>query len=264
MTLKNILLFILLAAASAVRAADTSVHREWTVDGVTREALVYAPATAKTVAAPLVFVFHGHGGSMNNAARSFAMHTRWPEAIVVYPQGLKTPGRLTDPKGERSGWQHGPGAEGDRDLKFFDAILANLQQDYKVDDKRIYSTGHSNGGAFTYLLWAMRGEKFAAFGPSAASITPALLPKLKPKPMLHVAGENDPLVKFTWQKLTIDTILKLNQCGDGQPWGDVKFCTLYPSKLGAPVVAFIHPGTHTFHKDAPAAIVKFFKEHAKP
>jgi len=56
----------------------------------------------------------------------------------------------------------------------------------------------------------------------------------------------------------------LNQCGEGQPWGNEKFCTLYPSKISAPVVTFIHPGNHKFHEDAPAAIVKFFKEHAKP
>ena len=46
-------------------------------------------------------------------------------------------------------------------------MLARLKTDYKVDDKRIYSTGHSNGGGFTYLLWAARGDVFAAFAPSA-------------------------------------------------------------------------------------------------
>jgi len=192
-------------------------------------------------------------------ARGFGIHTRWPEAIVVYPQGLNTPGRLTDPDGKRPGWQQGIGAEGDRDLRFFDTLLASLQQDYKVDAKRRYATGHSNGGAFTYLLWAVRGEKFAAFAPSgAAALT--LLGKLKPKPVLHVAGENDPLVKFAWQQRMIEAVRKLNQCGDGQPWGEVKFCTLYPSETGTPVVTFIFPGGHQFPSDAPAAIVKFFKE----
>ena len=53
---------------------------------------------------------------------------------MVYPQGLNTPGKLTDPEGKKPGWQHGPGAEGDRDLKFFDAMLAEVRGDYKVDD----------------------------------------------------------------------------------------------------------------------------------
>jgi polyhydroxybutyrate depolymerase len=32
-----------------------------------------------------------------------------------------------------------------------------MKQDYRVDEQRIYATGHSKGGAFTYLLWAARG-----------------------------------------------------------------------------------------------------------
>jgi len=247
-----------------VRAAEEPVRREWTVDGLAREALVSAPASAKSKAAPLVFVWHGHGGNMNQVMHASPIHTLWPEAIVVYPQGLKTPGRLTDPEGKKNGWQHGVGAQGDRDLKFFDVILASLKQDYKVDEKRIFSTGHSNGGGFTYLLWAERGATFAAFAPSSAPTTPAQFAKLKPKPVLHIAGENDTLVKFEWQKMTINAVRKLNQCDAGQPWDKVEFCAIYVSKIGAPVVTFIHPGTHTFHKAAPAAIVKFFKEIVKP
>lgn len=250
-----------LGAGAALGAADVPVRHTWTVDGVVREALVYAPAKAKSEATPLVFVFHGHGGNMNQAARGFGMHTCWPEAIVVYPQGLNTPGRLTDPDGKRPGWQMNPGEQGDRDLAFFDVLLASLKKDYQVADKRIYATGHSNGGAFTYLLWAVRGDKFAAVAPSGAA-APLLLGKLKPKPVLHVAGENDPLVKYAWQQHTINAVRKLNQCTDGQPWGEVESCTLYPSKLDMPVVTFIHSGGHAFPAAAPAAIVKFFKERA--
>ena len=249
-----------LACVITVRAADTPMRHEWTVDGVVREALVCAPPRASTNASPVVFAFHGHGGSMQNAARSFPFHRLWSEAIVVYPQGLNTPGRLTDPEGKRPGWQAAAGDQGDRDLKFFEAMLASLRKDYRVDDKRIYATGHSNGGGFTYLLWAARGEQFAAFAPSSAAAA-RTLGKLKPAPVMHVAGENDPLVKFAWQKATIDMLRQLNQCGEGKEWG--KWCTEYPSKIGAPVVTFIHPGTHQFPADAPAAIVKFFKQHAR-
>ncbi len=256
-------LALCVAAPFTARAADGLIHREWKVDGVVREALVHIPATAKTNAAPVVFAFHGHGGSMNNAARMYGYHTLWPEAVVVYMQGLNTPGKLTDPEGKKPGWQHSLGDQVDRDLKFFDAVLASLQQDCQVDAKRLYSTGHSNGGGFTYLLWAARGDRFAALAPSAAA-APKLLDKLKPKPVLHVAGEIDPLVKFAWQKQTMDALRKLNECGEGKPWGKETHCTVYESKLGAPVVTFIHPGTHTFPAEAPALIVKFFKEHAKP
>ena len=149
------LLLLCLAAllpGSPARAAEALMHRQWTVDGVARQALVYLPPPAGTNPAPVIFAFHGHGGSMQNAARTFRLQTRWPEALVVYMQGLNTPGRLTDPEGKRPGWQSAEGDQGDRDLKFFDTVLDSLRKDYRVDDKRIYATGHSNGGGFTYLL----------------------------------------------------------------------------------------------------------------
>jgi polyhydroxybutyrate depolymerase len=242
-------------------AADDLARREWMVDGLLREGLIAIPPKATTDATPVVFAFHGHGGSAQNAARQFHLHTLWPEALVVYLQGLNTPGKLTDPEGKKPGWQHGPGAEGDRDLKFFDTVLASLRKDFRVDDHRIFSTGHSNGGGFTYLLWAMRGDQFAAFAPSAAA-APTLLMQLKPKPVLHVAGETDPLVKFEWQQQTIDAVRKINQCGEGQP-GE-KGITTYPSKIGAPVVTLIHPGGHQFVPEEPTVIVRFFKEQVKP
>jgi polyhydroxybutyrate depolymerase len=219
----RILLPILLAlvAISPSRAADLE-RREFTVDGVAREALVYIPTSAKTDATPVVFAFHGHGGNMRNAARSFAYHSAWPEAIVVYPQGLNTPGRLTDPEGKKPGWQGGVGDQGDRDLKFFDTMLSALEKDAKVDSKRIYSTGHSNGGGFTYLLWAARGEKLAAVAPSAAAAARSRT-LLKPKPVLHAGSEKDPLVKFEWQRATIEIVKNLNECGEGQPWKAAPF-----------------------------------------
>ena len=232
---------------------------DFTVDGVAREALVFAPQAAKTSAVPVVFVFHGHGGGARQAAVQFAMQRAWPEAISVYMQGLNTPGRLTDPEGKKAGWQARLGVQGDRDLKFFDAVLARLQHDYRVDSKRIYSTGHSNGGGFTYLLWAERGDVFAAVAPSA-SVAAASVPKLKPKPALHIAGSQDALVKFAWQQRMMEAVRKLDGCEEaGVPWA--ADCTLYPSKSGTPFVAFIHPGAHGFPAAAPALIVKFFKEH---
>ena len=253
-----------LRSVPAAESLPAGLERwEIKVDGVAREALVYAPASAKQKAAPVVFAFHGHGGNMRNAARSFAMHEQWPEAIAVYMQGLNTPGRLTDPEGKKPGWQSGIGAEADRDLKFFDALLAKLKADFKVDAKRIYSTGHSNGGGFTYLLWAERENVFAAVAPSGSAAARRQGEKLKPKPAMHLAGKNDPLVKYEWQKATMTAVRKLNGCdADGKPWD--KLCTEYASKDGTPFVAFIHPGGHEFHKDAPALIAKFFKQHPKP
>ncbi len=254
-------MLLALAAVAEAGAAAAPVRRTWTIDGVEREGLVQVPAAAATQPTPVVFVFHGHGGTMRNVARSFALHTHWPEAIVVYLQGLNTPGKLTDPEGKKPGWQNAAGLHGDRDLKLFDAVLAALRAECRVDDARIYSTGHSNGGGFTYLLWAARGDVLAAVAPSASAAS-AVRTQLKPKPVLHLAGRKDALVKFEWQEATMAQLRRLNGCGDGQPWA--KDCTLYPSKLGTPVVTMIHDGAHNFPAAGPALIVKFFQEHRRP
>jgi len=243
----------------------------WTVAGEEREAIVYAPAATErreTVPPPLVFAFHGHGGTMRHAARSFHLQTEWPEAVVVYMQGLPTPGIITDFEGKRTGWQHSPGAKDDRDLKFFDAVLSTMKKDYRIDERRIYSTGHSNGGAFTYLLWASRPDTFAAVAPSAAAGAQRFRAKMTPCPCLHFGGRDDPLVKFSWQEASMSAVRAINGCSDKpEPWGKPTpgsdDCLVYPSTKNAPFVSCIYDGGHEYHAEAPALIVRFFKEHTR-
>lgn len=262
---------LLLAALTALPlAAAPLATRTWTIDGTPRQALLHVPKTAGATSAPVVFVFHGHGGGMQGVARSFRVHELWPEAIVVYPQGLNTPGRLTDPEGKKPGWQSSAGAQGNRDLKLFDQMLATVTQEHRGDPKRVFATGHSNGGGFTYLLWSERGDRLAAVAPSASAALQLSLNRtqpLPPKPVLHLAGRQDALVKFAWQETTMAAIRKSNGCGEGRPWPAHTNATLYapsPGGQGAPVVTYIHPGGHEFPKAAPELIVAFFREHARP
>ena len=212
---------------------------DWKIDGTTRHALVHFPA--KTNGAPIIFGFHGHGGSMSFVARRWHLHELWPEAVVVYPQGLptKTP---RDLEGARAGWLMLPSTD-NRDLKFFDAMLATARNDWRVDTNRVYVTGHSNGGGFTYLLWGTRGELLAAVAPVAAS-GGLLLLKAKPCPMLHIGGRNDPIVAFKSQERAVEAARKVNG-------------------TNAPVEFVIHNGGHEYPKDAAAKIVAFFKQHER-
>ena len=197
---------------------------------------------------------------MNQASRSFPIHQVWPEAIVVYPQGLPTPGPLVDREGRWPGWQGMAGAQGDRDLKFFDAMLAGLRAEFPIDEKRIYATGHSNGGLFTYLLWAERGEVLAAVAPSAALLARGFL-KLQPKPVLHLGSPEDPLVKFAWQSRMIDYVLRVNGCGPRQT--EAMGYNSYPSSKGTEVATYLHAGGHRFPPDGAEQIVKFFQSHPR-
>ncbi|HLX65121.1 MAG TPA: prolyl oligopeptidase family serine peptidase [Planctomycetota bacterium] len=257
--------FIALAVFSTFAADTPPLERmTWQLDGVTREALVYFPVSAKTQDSPLLFDFHGHGGTARFAATRHNFQKLWPEAICVYMQGLPAAGK-TDPEGTKNGWQQKVGDLNDRDLKFFDAVLATMQKDYKIDSKRIYCTGHSNGAVFTYDLWQARGDVFAAVAP-VAGVALAGIKAFKPLPALHIAGEKDAIVPFKFQSLTMEGVRKVNGCeSEGKPWataGDL-VGTIYASKTGTPFVSVIYPGGHTFPDEAPGLIVKFFKDQHK-
>lgn len=229
------------------------------VNGVEREALIFLPTT--TSKAPVIFAFHGHGGNMYFAARGMAFQNVWPEAIVVYPQGLPTPGIVLDREGKKPGWQNSPGQEDDRDLKFVDAMLKTLREKYSIDENRIYATGFSNGGLFTYLLLSQRPNAFAAFAPGGA----ALLPQVsltKARPVLHYGGQADQLAKFARQQATIEQLRRFNDCPDaGESCGPN--CMVYRSSKAAPVETFIHPLGHLYPPAVTPVIVDFFKQHPR-
>jgi polyhydroxybutyrate depolymerase len=253
-------------AASALAQAGSFEVTKWTIDGQTREAIVIPPTRSSGGPAPVVLVFHGHGGTMQRSVdRGF--QREWPEAIIVCPQGLPT-ATPADPQGTRAGWQSWQGDEQDRDLKFVGAIIRTLHQKYDVDDRRIYATGHSNGGRFTYLLWTARGRELAAIAPSSAPAVQLIRRArgLVPLPVLHLAGERDQVVAFRLQERTMEEVrARLGCSSDGKPWaraGDV-VGTLYPSSRGTPFVSLIHPGTHRYPPEATGLIVRFFKEHAR-
>ena len=254
------------AAGAASRRSPALAPLSLDVAGLRREARLHVPAGEGKMPAPVVFVFHGHGGSMANAARSFALHAHWPEALVVYPQGLPTPGQLTDPEGRRAGWQSGARSMGDRDLMFFDTLLAHLAKVHRVDRARVFATGHSNGGGFTYLLWAQRGDQLTAIAPSGAAARRNLRnARLQPLPVMHIAGRADPLVKFAWQEFTLATVRRVNGVAEeGTPWGGRKHAQIHKSESGTPLVTIIHPGGHRFPREAAPLIAIFFRDFAPP
>jgi polyhydroxybutyrate depolymerase len=251
-------------AAQSVAGAELT-HLTIRVEGRERTALAHFPETAEPSGSPVVFVFHGHGSSAENAAKGFAIEERWPEAIAVYMQGLPTASKL-DPEGNESGWQKAPGEMGDRDLKFFDAVLARLRTQHKLDDRRIYATGFSNGGYFTYALWAARGDVLAAVAPCAC-LADRNINSLKPKPCLHLAGKIDHTIGPQLQLETMAAIRRLNGCeATGRLWnpGPRIVVTYYPSPTGTPFVSAIHVGGHIVPKSTGAWVVRFFKEQSKP
>jgi len=245
-----------------VGVASGLTRQTWTVDGVERSALIAAPrGSASNTTVPLVFVFHGHGGSSANAARTFRIHEAWPEALVIYPQGLPNVGQVTDPEGKQPGWQHVSGGEGDRDLHLVDAMFAWATKAYTVDKARVFAAGHSNGGSMVYLLWSVQSDRFAAFAPSSSVFRIDALMSAKPKPAFIVTGQKDALVPFVAQQLSLRGVLRLNGAStEATAWSGG--ATKHASPSGADVITYIHPGGHPMPDDSGALIVKFFKSVA--
>lgn len=250
---KRFAMFVVFAAVILSWAGTASAQiKTWNIDGEARRAILYPPSAKSTAPAPLVFSFHGHGDNVLNFQRT-DMHRAWPEAIVVYFQGLPSSDDLY-------GWQVEKGQDDDRDLKLVDTALASLSKEFNVDPNRIYATGFSNGANFTYLLWAERSQVFAAFAPVAARLRPSVQLK-QPKPVFHIAGTEDRQILFADQQKAIETAKRVNgingkgsSCGDG--------CTLY-SNGRAPVMTWIHPGGHEYPPPTSLKIANFFKANSR-
>ena len=264
MRLKYFIAFIILCTTSSLHGQQVSSLKtmSWEINDESRTALVHLPELKTEAASPLVFVWHGHGGKSQGAARQFRIHKEWPKAIVVYPQGLPTPGKLTDPEGLRSGWNSGGPVETNRDLQFFDVMLEDFISQGIVDIEMVYSTGHSNGGGFTYNLLVERGKRLAAIAPSSSASSRHRGRSFPKIPIFHLAGRNDRLVKMEWQQATINYLQRLYDCGSPKQWGGRSDCAEYSSEAGNTLVTYVHDGTHTMPSDAGELIAQFFQEHA--
>jgi polyhydroxybutyrate depolymerase len=249
----------LLFALTDFSAAQTQTET-FTIDGRERQAIVY-PNTKPAPGAPVVFVFHGHGGTAQNVARRLRIHELWPEAVVVYLQGVPGVQGITDPEGKRNGWQKNPGEVGDRDIKFFDAALDRMQKKYKTDPNRVYVLGHSNGGRFVNVLWNSRGEKLAGLC-SAAGPGGRLIEGAAPKPVFIIAGEKDRLVPFQNQQLSIELARKLLKTDQSKAKVN-GFERTEPGVKGSELVTYIHSGGHEFPVEALPSVIKFFQRHVR-
>jgi len=239
-----------------------SVSETFTIDGVERHAIVYANSKpSRGAGAPVVFVFHGHGGTAQYAARRFRIHELWPEAVVIYMQGIPGVQGITDAEGTRNGWQKNPGEVGDRDLKFFDSALQLALQKYKADPNRVYVMGHSNGGRFVNVLWNKRGDKLAALC-SIAGPGGRLIQDSSPRSVYIIAGEKDPLVPFQTQNNSIGFAQRLlkTDASKAQVDGLERRLT---GVNGAELVTYIHPAGHEVPIEALPKVISFFQRHTR-
>ena len=97
------------------------------------------------------------------------------------------------------------------DLAFFDALLAKLTSEYKIDPDRIYVLGMSNGGYFAHLVGKERSKVVAAVashsGPLGLQTAFGINAERK-FPVLIIHGDQDKLLPVTWARDNRDRYTK--------------------------------------------------------
>jgi predicted peptidase len=93
------------------------------------------------------------------------------------------------------------------------AILADVQKEFKVDEKRLYVTGISIGGWGTFGLGMKYPDRWAAIVPIAGGGDPGQAAKIKDLPCWCFQGAND---SEAFVKSTRDTIAAIKEAG-GNP-----------------------------------------------
>jgi len=177
----------------AGRTGDLKRHYVFEEAGEILPYRLYIPSTYKAERPyPLVIALHGNGGTENTFFdgfdRQLPMLAEQRGYIVAAPLGYRIDGGYGYNNGSRA-------AEEARKLQLSEKdvmnVLALLKQHYRIDDARIYLTGHSMGGSGTWYLGPRSSQIWAALAPFAGGVTIAAAPQIKDLPQFVVHGDAD-------------------------------------------------------------------------
>ena len=132
------------------------IHHAVVADGVVRDFYVYVPqavASGRVQNVPVVFAFHGGGGS----GEEFAARSGWDKVaeernfIVVFPTGSRSNTKFK----ASTTWGTG-------DLPFFGVMRQYMLENYPIDQSRIYVSGQSMGCVMSNIIALTHPELIAA------------------------------------------------------------------------------------------------------
>ena len=141
---------------------------------------------------PLVFVYHGYGGSAEGMIQWSGFNDLADEYgfAVCYPQGTE------DASGEAF-WNVGYAFHQNEfvdDVNFISGLRSDLIATYGLDGSRVYGTGFSNGADFCYLLACEASTEFTAVAPIAGILMSDIQAECSPQymvPILEIHGTAD-------------------------------------------------------------------------
>jgi polyhydroxybutyrate depolymerase len=146
---------------------------------------------------PVVLNLHGGGGNADAARRQSRMNEVADRNgfIVVYPEGS---GRL---RHKLLTWNAGSCCayavdQQIDDVGFIRALLDDLPQHYRVDSRRVYATGISNGAMMCYRLACELPNRITAIGPVAGTLGVDGPVPSRGVPLIHFHGLQDRNVPY--------------------------------------------------------------------
>jgi polyhydroxybutyrate depolymerase len=155
------------------------------------------PGYDKNTPAPLVILLHGYTASGDEQELYFQLkpiadkHT----FLYAYPDGT------IDEFGNRF-WNADDaccdiGKTGVDDVAYINAIIDDVQSKYNVDPKRIFLTGHSNGGFMSHRM-ACDAPRIAAIASFAGAVwkDPTKCNPAAPVSILEIHGDNDMVINY--------------------------------------------------------------------
>ena len=142
-------------------------------------------------AMPVVLAFHGGGSNAGQMVVFSGLNEKANEAgfIVVYPSGSGRLDRvLTWNGGNCCGYAMNNKID---DVAFVRALLDDLATVVKIDPKRVYATGISNGGIISYFLASELSDRIAAIAPVGGPMGTKTCDPARPVSVIHFHGTDD-------------------------------------------------------------------------
>ena len=206
------LIFILLSCTKDEDAQLTPVietgkmTKQLVVNNTNREYIIYVPENfTGTSSLPLLLSFHGLSSNMNfnYDYTNFSELAERENFIVVHPNGIDNRWTIS--------------ATNNPDIDFIEALLDQLENDYNIASNRIYSTGMSNGGNFSFTLACGLNDRIAAI----ASVTGLMLQMAigdcipsRPLAVLHIHGTEDLIANYAFVQGGLDFWTDHNNTND--------------------------------------------------
>ncbi len=149
----------------------------------------------------LVVALHGGGGDMEVQSTDeyykFISTSEREGFVVLFPNGFSK-----FASGKLATWNAGKCCAAARDTKsddvaFIRTAVGNIQGQMKIDPKRIFATGMSNGAMMSYRLACEASDLFRAIAPVAGTDNTEVCQPRSSISVLHIHSLLDDHVKFT-------------------------------------------------------------------